>query len=154
MASLLTSRYRLSKRLVQSWFQDVYQMPICLGSVSNVEGTVSQALKSVHEEVLSAMQTEKIVHVGETGHKECNKSGWAWITSVPAYICFVLNRSRGKTVAKEIIGNYRGRLFIADRYSAYNWLPDKNHQICWAHLKRDFQKISEREDKPGQILED
>lgn len=151
MASLLTSKYRLSKRLVQSWFQDVYRMPICLGSVSNVEGTVSQSLKLVHEEVLAAMQTEKIVHVDETGHKECNKSGWAWITSVPAYTCFVLNRSRGKTVAKEIIGDYQGRLFITDRYAAYNWLPDRNHQICWAHLKRDFQKISEREDKPGQI---
>jgi len=34
---------------------------------------------------------------------------------------------------------------ITDRYGAYNYLLDKNHQICWAHLKRDFQKISERE---------
>jgi len=151
MASLLTSKYRLSKRLVQSWFQDVYQMPICLGSVSNVEGTVSQSLKPVHEEVLTAMQAEKIVHIDETGYKECSKNGWAWITSVPAYTCFVLSRSRGKTVAKEMIGDYQGRLFITDRYAVYNWLPDINHQICWAHLKRDFQKISEREGKPGQI---
>jgi transposase len=51
MISLLTSKYRLSKRLVKSWFHDVYQMPICLGSVSNVEHTVSRAIEPIHEEV-------------------------------------------------------------------------------------------------------
>lgn len=103
MLSLLTSKYRLSKRLVQSWFQDVYQMPICLGSVSNVEHTISKSLKSVHEEVFSTIQTEKVVHVDETGHKENNKSGWAWIASAPQYTYFMLNKSRGKKVAKELI---------------------------------------------------
>jgi len=151
MLSLLTSKYRLSKRLVQSWFRDVYQMPICLGSVSNVERTVSQSLKRIHEEVFSAVQAEKIIHVDETGHKECNRSGWAWIASTPQYTYFMLNKSRGKKVAKEIIGDPQGRMIITDRYSAYNYLPSESHQICWAHLKRDFQKIAERPDKPGQI---
>jgi transposase len=151
MLSLLTSKYRLSKMLVQSWFQDVYQMPICLGSVSNVEQTVSQSLKMIHEEVCVAVQTEKIVHVDETGHKECNKSGWAWIASSPQYTYFMLNKSRGKKVAKEIIGNHQGRMIITDRYSAYNYLPSESHQICWAHLKRDFQKIADQPDRPGQI---
>jgi len=67
MLSLLTSKYRLSKRLVQSWFKDVYQMPMSLGSVSNVEQTVSQSLKAIHEEVFTAVQAEKIIHVDETG---------------------------------------------------------------------------------------
>jgi transposase len=151
MLSLLTSKYRLSKRLVQSWFQDVYQMPICLGSVSNVEQTVSQSLKVIHEEVFSAVQAEKIIHVDETGHKECNKSGWAWIASAPQYTYFMLHKSRGKKIAKEIIGDPQGRMIISDRYSAYNYLPSENHQICWAHLKRDFQKIADRPDKPGRI---
>jgi transposase len=151
MLSLLTSKYRLSKRLVQSWFQDVYQMPICLGSVSNVEQTISQSLKLIHEEVFSAVQTEKIIHVDETGHKECNRSGWAWIASTPQYTYFMLNKSRGKKVAKEMIGDHQGRVIITDRYSAYNYLPSESHQICWAHLKRDFQKIAERPDKPGRI---
>ena len=151
MVSLLTSKYRLSKRLVQMWFKDVYQMPLCLGSVSNIEHTVSQSLKPIHEEIFAAVQAEKVVHVDETGHKEKNKNGWAWIASVPHYTCFMLTRSRGKKVAKELIGNYHGRIMVTDRYPAYNYLPDSNHQICWAHLKRDFQKISERPDKPGRI---
>ena len=56
MVSLLTSKYRLSKRLVTAWFKDVYHMPICLGSVSNIEHTVSQSIQAPHEEVFSAVK--------------------------------------------------------------------------------------------------
>ena len=31
-----------------------------------------------------------------------------------------------------------------DRYHSYNWVNVEQRQVCWAHLKRDFQKISER----------
>jgi transposase len=151
MLGLLTSKYRLSKRLVQSWFKDVYQLPVSVGSVSNIERTVSQSLEVIHQEVLGAMRTEKLVHVDETGHKECNKSGWAWIMSSLRYTYFHLNPSRGKKVAKELIGNHQGRMIITDRYGSYNFLPQENHQICWAHLKRDFQKIAERGGASGRI---
>lgn len=151
MLSLLTSKYRLSKRLVKEWFHDVYKMPICVGSVSNIEYTVSQALKPIHEETFAIVQQEKVVHVDETGHKECNKSGWAWIASTSQYTYFTLNRSRGKKVAKELIGDFQDKIMVTDRYPAYDYLPAKNHQICWAHLKRDFQKISEREGAAGRI---
>ena len=151
MVSLLTSKYRLSKRLVKSWFQDVYKMPICIGSVSNAENTVSKSLKTIHEAVLAAVKNEPVVNVDETGHRECNKNGWAWIVGAPTFSCFVLRKSRGKKVAKEVIGNPQGRTIVTDRYPAYNFIPPANHQICWAHLKRDFQKMSERPGKAGRI---
>ena len=35
-------------------------------------------------------------------------------------------------------------ILCSDRYSAYQWISSENRQICWAHLERDFRKISER----------
>ena len=32
----------------------------------------------------------------------------------------------------------------SDRWWAYSMLPDSQRQLCWAHLKRDFQKIVDR----------
>jgi transposase len=151
MVSLLTSKYRLSKRLVTAWFKDVYHLPICLGSVSNVEHTVSQSLQAAHEEVFSAVKAAQVVHVDETSHKENYQNGWAWIASAADYTYFGLSRSRGKKVARELIGDYQNRIIITDRYGAYNFLPDQSHQICWAHLKRDFQKIAERTGQAGRI---
>ena len=152
LLSLLTSKYRLSKRLAKSLFADVYQMPICIGSVSNIEHTISQSLQASHIEVGKALQAEQVIHVDETGFKQHNKSGWAWLVSAMRYSYFLLNQSRGKKVAKEIIGDYHGRIVVTDRYSSYNFLPDRNHQVCWAHLKRDFQKIYERSDKASSRI--
>lgn len=152
LLSLLTSKYRLSKRLAKSLFADVYQMPICIGSVSNIENTISQSLHSSHIEVCQALQAEQVIHVDETGFKERNKSGWAWLVSATRYSYFLLNKSRGKKVAKEVIGDFHGRIVVTDRYSSYNFLPDRNHQVCWAHLKRDFQKIYERSDKASSRI--
>ena len=42
-------------------------------------------------------------------------------------------------------------MIVTDCYSSYQYLPEANHQVCWAHLKRDFQRISEREGKAGAI---
>lgn len=152
LLSLLTSKYRLSKRLVKSLFWDVYQMPICIGSVSNIEHVVSQSLNSAHTQVHQALKTEVVIHVDETGFKECHKSGWAWLVSAMRYSYFLLNKSRGKKIAKEVIGNYQGRIVVTDRYASYNFLPDKNHQVCWAHLKRDFQKMYERPHKASSRI--
>lgn len=151
MVSLLSSKYRLSKRLVRAWFSDVYQMPICLGSVSNVEHTVSQSLERAHEEIKAQVRGSTTIHLDETGHKESNQNGWAWIMSTQDATYFKLERSRGKKIAKELIGDFKDHIYVTDRYSAYDFLPDKNRQVCWAHLKRDFQKISERPGAPGRI---
>jgi transposase len=46
---------------------------------------------------------------------------------------------------------YHCHIIVSDRYPAYDFLPSACHQVCWAHLKRDFQKISERSGMAGVI---
>ena len=40
-------------------------------------------------------------------------------------------------------------ILISDRYAVYNCIDSGRRQVCWAHLKRDFTKLSE---KDGKIL--
>lgn len=93
MASLLTSKYRLSKRLVMSWFKSVSSADLLR---QRIEHTVSQSIQVAHEEVLPAVKAATVVHVDETGHKENYQNGWAWIASAADYTYFGLSRSRGK----------------------------------------------------------
>lgn len=151
MVSLLSSKYRLSKRLVHDWFADIYQMPVSLGSVSNIEHTVSQSLQTTHEAIKAQVQASPVIHLDETGHKERHQNGWAWIMSTQEATYLQLARSRGRKIAKELIGNFQGHVYVTDRYPVYHYLPAINHQLCWAHLKRDFQRIAEREGEAGKI---
>jgi transposase len=48
---------------------------------------------------------------------------------------FLLSHSRGRKIAKELIGTYQDKVIISDRYSSYNYISDRNRQVCWAHLR-------------------
>ena len=49
--------------------------------------------------------------------------------------------------------NFSG-ILNSDRYASYNWVDLEQRQLCWAHLKREFVKISERTGVSQQIGED
>ena len=155
LMSLLRSKYRLSVRQVKQLLHDLYDMPISIGSVSHAEARVSAALIPIHAEVLSNIQNSDLpINIDETGYKQNNRSGWAWILANKESSYFHLSPSRGKLVAKHLLGaviGVKNTVIISDRYPVYNFIPERQHQICWAHLKRDFQKISERTGMPGKI---
>lgn len=151
LIGLLTSKFRLSKRQALLLLKDFYNMPICVGSVSNVEHRVSQAIEPIHVQIKTSIDNSKIVHIDETGFKQNNRTGWAWLIATNMLSFFHLDFSRGKKIAKQLIGNFINRIIVSDRYTAYDYIPELNHQNCWAHLKRDFQKISERKGIAGVI---
>ncbi|MFO2484818.1 transposase [Legionella pneumophila serogroup 9] len=118
--------------MVHAWFSDVYKMPLCLlGSVSNIEHTLSQSLQEIHQDIKEQVQTSTAIHLDETGHKECNKNGWAWIMSTLEATYFKLAPSHGRKIAKELIGDFRSHIYVTDLYSAYDFLPDeKTGELC------------------------
>ena len=59
--------------------------------------------------------------------------------------------SRSTAAAVELLGKNFGGILNCDRYGAYNWLDVCHKQLCWAHLKREFTKISERSGVAGQL---
>lgn len=60
--ALCTGRFRLSKRLVQELLEDVLGVELALGSVSNLEQTVSQALAAPVQEARAYVQMQPAAH--------------------------------------------------------------------------------------------
>ena len=54
---------------------------------------------------------------------------------------FTLAPSRGSGVIKGPLGEIFAGYLISDRWSAYTWVDPVRRQVCWAHLKRDFQQL-------------
>lgn len=151
LLSILTSKYRLSKRLAKKLITELFSLPISLGSVSNIESRVSQAISEPYQEVQDALKNEPILHIDETGCKQSNKNGWLWVLTSMKLTLFLLSHSRGRKIAKGLIGKYQDKIIISDIYSSYNYIADQNRQICWSHLKRDLQRISERSGNAGKL---
>jgi transposase len=140
----LGGRFGVSQRDMAEMLETVFQVDISLGSIPAQEQRVSQALKQPVEEAQKHVQTQKAVNLDETGWHEFTKNVWLWVCSTPSVTVFRIFQGRGGSGAEELLGsNYAGTVG-SDRYSAYNWLDPLHRQVCWAHLKRDFQAWVER----------
>ncbi len=45
-------------------------------------------------------------------------------------------------MARQILGDTAGKVAICDRFPSYGWV--ERRQVCWAHLRRDFQAMIDR----------
>lgn len=139
----LSGKYRLSKREIKAFFEDFFGLNISIGTVSNAESIINQALEKPIEEVRQAIQEQAYLHVDETSHYHQWKLAWLWVARTQTLTYFKIFAHRNQASAQTLIGQDFAGILISDRYGAYNWLISKQRQYCWAHLKRDFQKIAD-----------
>ena len=144
MVSLLSGRYRLSKRNTKDIMADFFQADVGLGSVPALEQRTSEALREPVEETHAYVKTQPAVNMDETGWREANQKAWLWVAATPLVTVFLIRLSRGGKVAREMLGETFQGIVGSDRWSAYNWLITLLRQLCWAHLLRDFQAFVER----------
>ena len=58
--------------------------------------------------------------------------------------CFVIAPTRGALGLSALLGRKIKGIVSSDRWSVYGQLKLGLRQLCWAHLKRDFQKLVDR----------
>ena len=151
LVGYLSGRFGVSQRGIAEMVETVFQVDISLGSIPAQEQRVSQALKQPVEEAQTHVQTQKAVNLDETGWHEFTKHVWLWVCTTPSVTVFRIFQGRGGSGAEELLGNNYSGTVGSDRYSAYNWLDPLHRQVCWAHLKRDFQAWVKRGGESGVI---
>lgn len=139
--AVLSGRYRLSRRAVAEVCTDVLGAPLCVGSVDGLCQTTAAALAMPVEELHAVVQQAPAVHADETSWRQAGQRCWLWVVVAPLVTVFTVAASRGSQVIKDLLGESFVGYLISDRWSAYSWLPLERRQVCWAHLKRDFQAL-------------
>lgn len=150
--ALLSGAYRLSKRLVVDLLGNLAGIPISLGSVSACEQLASEAVSKPVMEARTYVQEQSVKHADESSWFEGPKRArvWLWTASTALVTVFLIRASRGKDVAKKLLGKVCGVL-VSDRWCAYAWWPLKLRQLCWAHIKRHFKAMEEAGKKAGKV---
>jgi transposase len=140
----LTGCHGLSKRAAEEVSAAVFAAPVSLGTISRLEAEVSAALEPAHREALAAVRQAPVKHADETGWKLAGKLRWLWAAATQTVAVFLVHAGRGTAALTALLGADIQGLLHSDRWHAYNLLPERRRQLCWAHLKRDFQKWRER----------
>ena len=152
VCALLSGAYRIGKRGVARLCQDLFGVPISPAAVCGLQRKAAVALGPVVEEA-HAYVAGKPANVDETGWREGRKRGWLWAAVTARLTVFLVRLSRARKVLGELIAGQPGVL-TTDRYSAYDHLPADQRQICWAHLRRDFQAMIDRQNDGSVVGED
>jgi transposase len=139
-----TGCHGVSKRGVEEIADTVFAAPIALGTVANLEQEVSAALAAPHQEALAAVQAAAIKHADETSWKQRAKLCWLWAAATASVVAFVIHARRSAAGLWALLGAEIKGIVCSDRWGVYGCIPPERRQLCWAHLKRDFQRIIDR----------
>lgn len=144
VVAYLTGRLTASHRDVREAMDVLHGIKLGLGSVSALQHRVSQSLQAVVEEAKQFAGGQVSQNVDETSWPEADKSKWLWVNATRDVTVYHLLEGRATRQAKQVISEQAKGIIGTDRFGAYNWLPARRRQICWAHLKRDFQAMVDR----------
>jgi transposase len=115
------------------------------GGLSTSCVRVSEVLAPVDGAIQRHVQQQPHVWVDETSWKECAQRGWLWVAVSPDASCYRIHSSRGQGALWQLLGEQYGGVVHSDRASVYHALPNRQRQLCWAHLIRNLRGLAEQE---------
>lgn len=147
----LAGAYRLSKRQIQQLAGDLFGLSISTGMIAKLERQSAAALAEPYQELADSVHQAEVVNIDETGWREDRHKAWLWVTVTAMATVFTIAGHRSGEVARSLLGDKEDQVVGSDRFSAYNWIWAFWRQICWGHLRRDFQAMIDRGGKAQTI---
>ncbi len=132
----LSGSPHVSRRGLVEIADSLFQAPIALGTVSNLEAETTAALQAAYAQAQQAVRDAKAKNVDETGWKEGGKRRWLWLATTATAACFLIHARRSAAGLLAVLGGKIKGIITSDRWRVYDRI-----RLCWANLKRDFQKL-------------
>jgi transposase len=143
--AMLAGAYRLSKRQIQQVVADLFTLSISIGMISKLERQSAAALDAPYNELATTVHQAEMVNIDETSWRESRRKVWLWATVTHLFTVFTIAKNRSGEIAKALLGTKDDQVVGSDRFSAYEWIKAFWRQVCWAHLRRDFQAMIDRD---------
>jgi transposase len=125
----LAGNHRVSKRGLGEITEDVFDVPVALGTVANLEAQMSAALSGAHAEALQVVRGAAVKNVDETSWKLAGGLCWLWMAATSAVAVFLIHARRGAAGLAALLGEPIKGLICSDRWSAYGRLSPWCRQI-------------------------
>jgi transposase len=145
--ALLTGAFRLSKAKAARLLTDLFGVPLSAAQVCATEAAVGDQLQPAVDALLVAARQHP-ANVDETG---MGNGKWLWVMVTAVATVFRIAPGRSRTAFTDLVGTAYRHVVTSDRYSVYDHLPDWRHQLCWAHLRRDFQAMIDRKNAGSAV---
>ncbi len=149
MISFVSARVHGSRRAVEELLEEVLGAPLALGTVMAREREMAQALSEPYRQAKQRMQKASAKNVDETGWKRAGR--FLWVAATRSLAVFHLDPCRNRDAMHQLLGQKISGTICTDRFGVYEEIPIQRRGLCWSHLKRDFQELSEQKGPARRI---
>jgi transposase len=151
LAALLVGYFKLSRRRTVEFFVTLFGYSPCLGTISALETATVAALEPVVDEAVQTVQQASAVNSDETGWRKARDRPTLWVVVAGLLAVFRIGRRDGKMFEKLLPPGVL-RVVTSDRYAVYERVAAAWRQLCWAHLRRNFQGIVDLGTPTGRLV--
>ncbi|WP_194848378.1 IS66 family transposase [Candidatus Neptunochlamydia vexilliferae] len=146
----LSGSCRLPRRVCLDVLKQGFGIKAAVGTQSNIEGRVSEALKPAYKEIEDKVRlSSKPKNIDETGWSLWGEREFVWVMSTSQESLYKIQEGRGAKYRDSLLGNTNKRsIFITDRLAIYNFKGP--HQYCLAHIRRDLKRFAQRAQLDGE----
>ena len=150
LVALLTGVYHLSRRKAGKLLSDICGAEISVGSISALEGRVSEAVAPAVSEAWEQVQAAEVKHTDGTSWLQSGVALSLWTLASCAATVFKIVASSSRASLIDLYGDLKG-ILVSDRAKVLNFWTMDRRQVCWAHLLRKFVSFSERDGPAGRF---
>jgi transposase/regulator of replication initiation timing len=130
----------LSHGKIARFFQEILHISISTGGVQDCMKRLSNRVEPLYEQLIEYCKNQPVLHSDETSSKIQKQQIYIWTFVTQAVCVFVSDKSRGFKVIQRLFGDtFKGK-WVSDRYAAQLKII-AFHQLCLAHLIRNFQYL-------------
>lgn len=138
----LAVRNRVSRRDTVELCEELFGARISAGSVDRILQRAGDALERPHTDLVRRARRSSHLNVDETGWRLKGTRRTLWGAFSERVAVYRIAPDRHERRARDLLAGHQG-IVTSDRWWAYGHLPAGRRQICWAHLRRDFQAHAE-----------
>ena len=139
---VLSARNRVSRRDLRELLEEIFGARVSAGALESILTRTGQALEDPYRQLGVCVRASESVNMDETGWrlKGAQRTLWGMFTARHAFFHVAADRHEDR--AKGLLEGHDG-IVTSDRWWGYDHLPLARRQICWSHLKRDFEAHAE-----------
>lgn len=104
-----------------------------------IQNLVSKATAEIREQLRQQLAQPRQLYVDESPTRQQNKNARLCVALAPMFAVFGIYDNRKRDSLRALVGDYSNVILNCDRAKMY--LDANRLQWCWAHLKRDIQKL-------------
>jgi len=138
----LIVRNRVSRLDAVELCQELFGARISTGTIEAILTRTADALEQPCRDLLEHVRASAALNMDETGWRLQGVQRALWGAFTDRLAIFNVAADRHEDHARALLAGHTG-VVTSDRWWAYNHLPLARRQICWSHLRRDFQAQAE-----------